>query len=128
MKKKNESNEFTDKYNDSKRWQLSRKQRRDLISRLKEEGYAISSQGHVEVITVLPEHPRFCGCPLPVGFIDKNFSQLVNTEKKFLNGYHQVVSEIYDFVILGKEYEEKFKDDKFREEEFKRIQEASFEY
>ena len=82
---------------------MTHRQRADLVERLIQEGFRLSSQGHVEVVSVKKGHPHYNGAhpkpiPIPVGFVHRGTAELVNTDTTFPEDYHARLREIYRSV------------------------------
>ncbi len=82
---------------------LSSKQRKTLIKKLEFSGFTLSPWilgflypgWHVYVIDVKKEHPKFWGNYLPVGFIGKDYVEIVNLDGGVFDEYHSKLKKIY---------------------------------
>jgi len=75
---------------------LNEKQKKLLVSKLIESDFTISSTGHVSVKKPQKDHPQWgSGHYLPVGFIGKDYADLVNLDEKFPEDYHAQLRDIY---------------------------------
>ena len=81
---------------------LSRNQRKDLVQKLQQEGFKVRASGYIVVRDLKPNHPKEFhlprDLPLPVGFLDRNYASLVNTDKNFPEDYHAKLMWIYQSI------------------------------
>lgn len=77
---------------------LNSKQIKSLIHKLNDSGFYVSESGHVGIENPKTDHPYWgAGIVhyLPVGFIGKDYAEIVNTEKEFPEDYHAQLRDIY---------------------------------
>jgi len=88
------------------RERLSFEQRKTLINKLESSGFKVSPwifkfiypSWHINVKNIKKEHPKSFFGYLPIGFIGRNYAELVNLDVKFPEDYHAKLIEIYDSV------------------------------
>jgi hypothetical protein len=75
---------------------INEKQKKLLINKLIESDFYVSESGHVCVKNPKENHPHWgSNHYLPVGFIGKDYAELVNLDNEFPEDYHSQLRDIY---------------------------------